>query len=336
METVLTNQVYNGDFLLSQETIPDFPDGWVKTGEDASTVWEWLGPPSGPRAVAIDHPGGPRAGIAQALDVPVQAGDNQRWEAEINLQGDADGVSAYLRVYIGTVSQRVFPLTVTKEPQVFKRVFATPAGTGGLRVEIGITGAGKLIINEVKVYRLYPIRELRLDEKGQIYVRQIDTIGQIQNTVPVRLVNPLAIPVNVQVTSDIRNLTPSRDGVTVYGSGGEPLSTEDGTLQIQIKSRLYKEARMFAVADVTPSSTPVIEVSTLQVYSYAVHNRGAYTASIAIDVSPDGSIWTEDSKQDVKPGKLLILTPRFFLRYTRASFIAPAPTPLTIWFQAQV
>ena len=58
-----TNQVYNSHFLLWQESHPDFPDGWVQTGGDRTTEWEWVSLPVGPRAIKIVHPSGPRAGI---------------------------------------------------------------------------------------------------------------------------------------------------------------------------------------------------------------------------------------------------------------------------------
>ena len=92
----MENQVYNGDFLLAQEETADFPDGWQRTGGDSTTSWKWLGPAEGPRAIAIDHPSGPRAGIIQPIDTTIPAGEIQRWQVEVVLQTEPAGVLSYL------------------------------------------------------------------------------------------------------------------------------------------------------------------------------------------------------------------------------------------------
>ncbi|MHB1654046.1 MAG: hypothetical protein ACYCVD_16465 [Desulfitobacteriaceae bacterium] len=101
----------------------------------------------------------------------IQATENQRWGLEVNLETDSAGVPCYVRVFMGSSgAQQVFSLTPSASPEVFSRVFTTLPGTRGLRLEIGIFGPGTLMIHDVKAYRLYPKRTIRLDEKGQLFV----------------------------------------------------------------------------------------------------------------------------------------------------------------------
>ena len=341
MDMVWIDQVYNGDFLLAQEVVPGFPDGWIKTGGDSATSWEWLGQPSGPRAIAIHHPTGPRAGVAQGIDVPMQAGNDQRWEVKVTIEANPGCVACYLRVYMGNGGQHIFLLNPGEMPEVIRKVFATPVGTGGIRLEIGIIGAGDLKIHLVEADRLYPPRELRLDEKGQIYVRQVDTVGQIQKPVAARIVSPLPLPVEATIkaiiTEDIRDLTPARDGVRIYGSSGTPYNTtSDGLAQIQVAGHYYEESLENQIADSVLRATIMRDVSALSVYSYAVYNAGTVSVSVGLEISPDGSVWAVDTPERlIAPGSLEVFTPAYFLRYNRLIFHADAPSPLIMWFQAQ-
>lgn len=334
------SEVYNGDFLLVQEQVaPDFPDGWARTGGDGSTSWIWLGPPQGPRALAIEHPSGPKAGIIQAADTAIQAGEAQRWQVELTLATEPARVKSYLKVYLGAVSQQIFSFMPGSEPESISRVFSTPAGTGGLRLEVGILGAGKLIIHRVAASRLYPPRALRLDEKGQLYVRQVESIGQIQKPVYVKVISSVPIPVDVHatVTSDIRSLTPLRDGVRVYGSGELPVATTgDGRAMIQVAGRLYQESEDTLIAGVSPVASNIWDISALSVFSYAVYNSGTVSALVKLEISPDGFNWKTDTpEKEVVPGSLEVLVPTCFLRFNRLVCRAGSPTPLKIWFQAQ-
>jgi hypothetical protein len=335
----LINQVYNGDFLLSQEITPNFPDGWVQKGGDHTTSWEWLGPVQGPRAVAIIHPGGQRAGIAQALDTTVQAGEIQRWEVKVILETEPAEVTSYLKVLFGAIGQKVFSFTPRSIPEVFSEIFSTPVGTNSILLEIGIIGEGKLVIHEVEAYRLYPHRVLRLDEKGQVYVRHVDSVGQIQMPVSVKIISsvPIHVDVSTFVTADIRNLTPARDGVRIYGSDGSSInSTSDGLLQVQVAGHALRENVENVVANIVPAASIVQDVSSLNVYSFAVNNSGATPAVVQLQISPDGLVWTADApEREVGAGILEIFTPSLFLRYNRLVYRASVATPLKVWFQAQ-
>lgn len=162
-----TNQVYNSHFLLWQESKPDFPDGWAQTGGDKATKWEWVGTPEGPRAIKIDHPSGPRAGIILENSVVIPAGEDQRWEIRVILQTEPAEIPCYIRVYLGAVSQYLFSVRPGFAPEEFVRVFSTPIGVTGLRIEVGIFGEGIMLVHEIQGWRLYPKRALRLDKKGK-------------------------------------------------------------------------------------------------------------------------------------------------------------------------
>lgn len=336
----MPDQVYNGDFRFAQVTLPDFPDGWLRVGGDAATAWQWLGTPPGPRPVAIVHPSGPPAGIVQAQEVAISAGEGQRWEARVNLASQPAGVPAYLRVYLYRpdgylLGRLLFPLVPGDEPAVESRLFATVSGTGAVRLEVGIVGAGTLVVHRVEAYRRYPRRALRLDEKGRVFVRHVETVGQIVK--PVRLAGPVLVNVQATVTGDIRDLAPVRDGVRIYGSSAAPLATTTGGVaQVQVAERGFRESVEQVVAGPTRATTAPRDVSAVRLYSFAVLNAGTQAAAVQMEISPDRNNWTGDTpEQEVAPGGLLVLAPRFFLRYARLAYRAPSPTPLRIWFQSQ-
>lgn len=334
------NQVYNSHFLLWQESHPNFPDGWVQTGGDSATKWEWTGLPDGPRAIKIVHPSGPRAGIILENNVVISAGEGQRWEIQVMLETEPAGIPCYLRVYLGAVSQLLFSLRLNSEPEEYSRVFSTPTGVSGLRFEVGILGEGMVTVHEIQAWRLYPKRELRLDEKGQLYVRHIDSIGVIQSPVPVRLVSPIPIPVDVRtpIKTDLRDLTPSRDSIKIFASDGNSIaSTLEGLVQIKMSGRKYVQSIETVTSSIFFVPTLPRDVSELSVYSYAVHNSGLEGAIVQLQISPDGVIWAEDDVEcEIVSGALAVFTPNRFLRYVRLIYRSEFPNLLKIWFQAQV
>lgn len=335
-----TNQVYNGHFLLWQESKPDFPDGWIQTGGDTVTKWEWVGTPEGPRSIKIIHPSGPRAGIILESNVVMPAGEGQRWEIRVILQTDPAEIPCYIRVYLGAVSQYLFSIRPGLAPEEYVRVFSTPVGVTGIRVEVGILGEGIINVHEIQGRRLYPKRELRLDDKGQIYVRHVESIGKIQTPVSVRLVSPLPIPVDIRtpIKTDMRDLTPCRDGVRIYGSSGNPIeSTLDGLVQIEMSRRKYVQSAETVTASNVLVSSMTKDVSEVSIYSYAVQNIGTEGTFVLLQISPNGEIWTaDDLEHEILPGALMVFTPNHFLRYVRLNFRCQVPNPLMIWFQAQI
>lgn len=289
--------------------------------------------------MAIRHPSGPPAGVIQATEVAVAAGELQRWEARVNMAA-VGGAVCYLRVHLSTPASYLagrleFILNPGPEPETFSRVFTTPASTASLRLEAGIAGPGETVIHSVKAYRLYPPRALRLDEKGRLFVRHVQTVEEILK--PVRLAGPIPVNVKATVTADIRNLTPDQDGVRIYGSGPVPLATTgDGTAMVEVAGSSFYESTEYVTATASAAATAARDVSRLRLFSFAILNSGSVPALVRMEVSPDGSHWAAGTpEQQVEGGGLLALASYFFLRYARIAYRAAAVTPLTIWLQGQ-
>ncbi|WP_088228096.1 DUF6385 domain-containing protein [Desulfosporosinus sp. FKB] len=335
------NQVYNSHFLLGQEYSSDFPDGWVQVGGDSATKWEWVGEPQGPRAVGIIHPSGPRAGISLGNDVLVPAEEGQRWKLRVALQTEPSGTSCYIRLYLGAVSQLQFAVRPGSEPEAFTRVFSTPTGVSAFRIEVGILGTGSVIIHEIQGWRLYPERELRLDDKGQLYIRHVDSLGKIQSPVSVNVINrnPLPVDVITPIKTELRNLTPTCDGVKIFSSEGAPIiSKPDGSLLVTMSGRKFFQ-RIETINSRVMGSTVPNDVAEASVYSYAIHNVGIEEVFVQLQISPDGTIWTADGVESgILPGNLIVITPNHFLRYIRLAYRSQIPgtmIALMIWFQSQ-
>ncbi|AET66034.1 hypothetical protein Desor_0320 [Desulfosporosinus orientis DSM 765] len=334
-----TNQVYNSHFRLWQENNQNFPDGWAKIGGDPSTEWIWSGVTGGPKSIKIIHPSGPRAGIILENNVVIPAGENQRWEFRAILEAEPAGVTCYIKVYLGVVSQYLSLVRPGSQPEEISRIISTPIGVTGLRVEVGILGEGIVTIYEIEGRRLYPKQELRLDEKGQLYVRHVDSIGKIQTPVSVRVESPLPIPVDVKtpVKAELRDLTPARDGIKIYSSNGNSIeSTLDGLLQVKMSGRTFRQSVETVTSSHDSRATKLNDVSQLSVFSYAIFNMGMEVVRVQLQISPDGAVWTsDDSECDVLPGALAVITPNRFLRFVRLIYYSQSNNPLTIWFQAQ-
>lgn len=304
-----SNIIYNSHFLLWQTSNPDFPDGWAQTGGDRTTQWEWVRLPDGSRAVKITHPSGPRAGIILDNSVVIPAGEGQRWEFQAVFQTEPAEVSCYMRVYLGAISQYLFTMLSGSDLVEFSRVFSTPTGVTGLRVEIGILGEGIITIHEIQGRRLYPQRELRLDEKGQLYIRHIDSIGRIQAPVSAKIISPIPMPVDIKSPDLIKVKMSGRN----YVQSIEPVTSSNDF-----------------------QATMPKDVSEVSVFSYAVHNIGKEEAVTQLQISPDGAIWTaDDLEYKILPGKLAVFSPNRFLRYVRLIYRSHLPNPLVVWFQAQ-
>jgi len=328
------NQIYNGSFRLSQNAAADFPDGWLRTGGSAGTVWQWLKPPEHSYAVLVQHPGGLPAGIAQDKDAAVPAGEAQHWEVCLRLHAAA-AASAYLWIhyYASDHFLRVakYDYLLPQGEAMIKQVFVTPRRTTAFTLNLGLLAGGSLIINKVFSRRLYPQFPISLDTKGQVLVGRVDTVGKIEQPVT------LAGPIEVTVTSDIRDLTPTRDGVRIYGSSPLPVATTAGgvTLVQTAGHDFYQQLRT-ATATPMMNFSPAIDVSPYSLFSYAVYNSGSAGAVARLEISPDNTVWVANTpEKSINGGQLVVLTPTHFLRYTRLAYSAATPTTLTAWFQAQ-
>ena len=148
----------------------------------------------------------------------------------------------------------------------------------------------------------------------------------------------MPVEVKTPIKSELRDLTPSRDGIKIYGSNGNPIaSTLDGLVRIKMSGRKYvQSAETVTASNVFVSSMPK-DVSEVSVYSYGVHNSGTEVVLVQLQISPDGAIWTaDDLEREILPGTLEVYTPNHFLRYVRLIYRSQVPNPLMVWFQAQI
>ena len=84
------------------------------------------------------------------------------------------------------------------------------------------------------------------------------------------------------------------------------------------------------------ASTTTRDVAALSRFSFAICNLGTESAHVQAELSPDGIHWTVEGEQrEVDSGKLVIISPVVFLRYTRLSYGTEGLTTLRIWVQAQ-
>lgn len=334
----LRNQVYNGRFLITQTG--DFPDGWLRAGGDKPTVWEWREVSPGRRAVVISNPSRRPAGIFQPSDVGIRAGELQRWKVIVEMRAEHLGTAAYLKAYSFTcggkpVGMSAFEFHPGVAPEKFKKVFATPPGTEVFSLEVGVAGEGTLWIYSVAAYRLYPALFLRLDSTGRPLVNSVECVGEILK--PVRLAEPLPVDVRADVKADLRDLTPLRDGVRLYGSNGLPVAaTPGGALLVATSGCCFAEFTEEITASSAPFPTSEKDVSRYRCYSFAVLNEGPAAAFVGVEISPDGAHWAQDSAlHRIAPGGMAVVTPGRFLRYVRLLCSSELSSKLKIWFQAQ-
>jgi len=107
-------------------------------------------------------------------------------------------------------------------------------------------------------------------------------------------------------------------------------------VQVEISGRGFYESLENVTASETMSTTITRDISALPRCSFAVCNFGSHLAYVQAELSPDGVHWAEEEEpREVGPGKLEIISPKKFLRYSRLIYRAENLTTLRIWVQAQ-
>jgi len=147
----------------------------------------------------------------------------------------------------------------------------------------------------------------------------------------------MPVEVKTPIKSELRDLTPSRDGIKIYGSNGNSIeSTLDGLVQVKMSGRKYLQSVESVISSNVSVATMPKDVSEVSVFSYAVHNTGTVGVVVQLQISPDGAIWTaDDLEREILPGALAVFTPNRFLRYVRLIYRSQSPNPLIVWLQAQ-
>lgn len=346
------NQIYNYNFRYGKPPDHLFPDGWNTTGGDIHTLWEWIKKPDNSGEISIRNLLPVKAGIRQEQQVYVPVGEKQRWLLNISLHIEKPAQQVYVRVFFSNpagypVCSIELNYTLIDGDYLLEEIVATPVDTSALTIEVGLDDTGKLLIKEVSLSRLYPVKSLRLDDKGRVFVNHVQCLDEIKK--PVRLAGPVDVnpvklkdPVKVDVTvkSNIRSLQYFRDSIRAYGSENMPLKTDSlGRLQVDTTEGRYTEASDCVVTGNAWQHSVVWDVSMQKICSFAVINTGSYSALVRTEISPNMADWgIFDAETEVQPGKMQILVPKFFLRYVRVCFrstVAGKHTSLTVWHQAQ-
>lgn len=341
------NGLHNGNFLKISTEQPAFPESWLQIGGNHETNWNFIHQSLENPVIEINNATSTRAGIIQKREDSLDIGKDEAWLIKVLLKSVLPEQQAYLRIYPiksnGDASKPwEFSFTLGVEPEEFKEAISATSDIKFLRLETGILGAGHLYIYKVIAYPLFPDRMKRRVKQTRNEIHQIshiETIGEITKPIQLATPIPLNIPVTVQanVNSDIRNLTPARDGVQIHGSAQAPLATSAcGRAQVEIYGHGFHESLEVVTANLTLSSTTTRDVSALRCFSFAIYNSDTGTAYVQAELSPDGVCWVADcDQQEVHSGKLVIVSPAKFLRYTRLSYWAESSTMLKIWVQAQ-
>ena len=341
------NELYNGNFQIKSENQSNFPDAWLQIGGNHQTSWKFISVPLETPVLEIKNSSALRAGIIQTPEASLDVRKDEDWQILMVLKSGMPELQAYLRIYPirsnGDVSKPwEFSFSPGLEPEQLKQVISVGPEIQFLRLETGVLGAGDLYIYKLIAYPLTPKRMKRRVKKAKQEIQPINhiqTIGEIIKPIHLAMPIPLKIPVTVQanVDADIRNLTPTRDKVQIFGSSQAPLATSIcGRAQVEISGHGFHESLEDVTANQTMSSTTTRDVSALPRFSFAVYNFGTHLAYVQAALSPDGVHWTVEGNQlEVGPGNLVIVSPEKFLRYTRLSYGAEGSTTLRIWVQAQ-
>ncbi|HUS88269.1 MAG TPA: DUF6385 domain-containing protein [Desulfosporosinus sp.] len=341
------NELYNGNFQIKSKTQSNFPDAWLQIGGNHQTSWKFMNVPLEIPVLEIKNSTALRAGIIQTHEASLAVGKDEEWLIKMVLKSGIPELQAYLRIYPirsnGEVSKPwEFSFSPGLKPEQFKQVISAGSEIQFLRLETGVLGPGDLYIHKLIAYPLTPNRMKRRVKKAKKEIQPINhiqTIGEIIKPIHLAMPIPLKIPVTVQakVNADIRNLTPTRDRVQIFGSSQAPLATSvSGRAQVEISGHEFHESIEEVTANQTMSATTTRDVSALASFSFAVYNFGTHLAYVQAALSPDGVHWTEEGDpREVGPGKLVIVSPKNFLRYTRLTYGAEDLTTLRIWVQAQ-
>lgn len=133
--------------------------------------------------------------------------------------------------------------------------------------------------------------------------------------------------------------------------GREYIMLEDGNLFLvkesvrKIKHRNLSPGffsfvqKNLPTADTQHYSKPV-DVSRIKMFTFLAINTGLNPVILQPEISPDKISWHDynDPEVTVPPGDMQVITPNYFLRFTRLKFKNLNPgfnSVVTIWFQGQ-
>jgi len=141
---------------------------------------------------------------------------------------------------------------------------------------------------------------------------------------------------------DIRNLSNTQDNIVVYGNDGtdnRALKTDvTGVLQVAYTKTFTNATQNVTTANSYAGST-ARDISLQGQYSFFVSNTGANSATAKVQISPDNTLWIDDSSEfEVAAGEAAILSPARFANYVRLAYkstVEDSSTTADIIYQAQ-
>lgn len=342
------NELYNGNFQIKSNTQANFPEAWLQIGGNHQTSWNFMNASLEIPFVEINNSTSSRAGIIQTYEASLDVRKYEDWQILMVLKSGMPELEVYLHLYPirsnGEVAKAwKFNFSTGLKQEQFKQVISIGSEIRFLRLEMGVLGPGDLYIYKLLAYPLTPNpmkRRVKKVKKELQPINHIQTIGEIIKPIHLAMPIPLNIPVTVQakVNANIRNLTPTRDKVRIFGSSEAPLATSIcGRAQVEISAHSFNESVEAVTATQTLSSTTIRDVSSFPRYSFAIYNSGTEAAAyVQAELSPDAVHWAvEGTQQEVGSEALVIVAPENFLRYTRLSYRSDNSTTLKIWVQAQ-
>lgn len=167
---------------------------------------------------------------------------------------------------------------------------------------------------------------LRLDSNGRMYITT-----EIGTTVEVSADD-----------FDIRSLTNAQDNVAVYGNDGTTnriLKTDaNGALQVTVGMTFTNQSENVTTDDVYEGSTQR-DISLQRQFSFFVNNTSANSATVKVQISPDGTLWVDDSTEfTIEGSETMVLGPNKFANFARISYKSTttgSDASLTIAYQSQ-
>lgn len=346
MKKTVSNQICNGDFQKACEH-EDFPQDWLPIGGNYASTWNYMQESQGRAGVEICNSASVKAGIIQANNRVIEVGGKKHWLVKVVFQCQEPALQVFLYLYPilangDVLLPRMFCFNSesnTKEIVQFRKLINIEPEIKDLRLETGIMGSGQLLIYKLVARPLTPKRFRRISKPIGPPIEHIHSIGEILKPIQLATPIPLNIPVNVQaqVHGDIRNLTPQRDKVQIYGSNQVPLATTStGRVQVDINGHGFQESIEEISAGQAICYSTIRDVSALSRYSFAIYNVGSELAYVQAQLSPDGLHWLNIGKRkNVEPEAVIMVAPEGFLRYARLCFEAEGLTSLRVWVQAQ-
>jgi hypothetical protein len=304
---VLENRIYNYNFKYARTPDFLFPDGWLQVGGSSQTLWQWEKRPDGTGKIKIINPTALIAGIRLEKQVYVSVGEWQRWLFKTKLFADTSACTAYVRIYFSNpagypISSLEFQYTVGFDPTEICDVVATPQGATAILVEVGIIDLGTVTIEEVFFGRLYPLRELRLDGKGRLFVNNVNTVNEIIKPVPVKGpidVNPVKIKGSVNVNPVEIKRPIDVNPVKIKGSVNVNPVEIKGPIDVHVKADVTADIRSlnYIRDSVRVFGSEGAPLKTSNAGNLQVENVSRYTSEYEIAVTKDA--WERCGAKDV-------------------------------------